>query len=157
MGADAFAIAGQVMVGDAVGKSDRGMVNAITGRLAGWGIGVGGLLLVGFWLGRGLLAALSTDPSVGDLAVDAGGVAALMQPIAAPLFVADGIFLGLLALGVLVVSTASGAAVAVGLMLFTTLGDSLTGIWWAIAAMVAVRLAAFAFAYPRSVTGALRS
>jgi MATE family multidrug resistance protein len=157
MGADAFAIAGQVMVGDAVGKSDRGMVNAITGRLAGWGIGVGGLLLVGFWLGRGLLAALSTDPSVGDLAVDAGGVAALMQPIAAPLFVADGIFLGLLALGVLVVSTASGATVAVGLMLFTTLGDSLTGIWWAIAAMVAVRLAVFAFAYPRSVTGALKS
>ncbi|MEX2133699.1 MAG: MATE family efflux transporter, partial [Acidimicrobiia bacterium] len=50
MGADAFAIAGQVMVGDAVGKSDRRMVNAITGRLAGWGIGVGGVLLVGFWM-----------------------------------------------------------------------------------------------------------
>ena len=157
MGADAFAIAGQVMVGDAVGRSERRMVNAITGRLAGWGIGIGGLLLVGFWLGRGLLASLTSDPSVGALAVDAGGVAAVMQPIAAPLFVADGIFLGLLAFGVLVVSTASGAAVAVGLMLFTSLGDSLTGIWWAIAAMVAVRLSVFAFAYPRSVTGALRS
>ncbi|MGF1618803.1 MAG: MATE family efflux transporter [Acidimicrobiia bacterium] len=157
MSADAFAIAGQVMVGDAVGKAERRMINAITGRLAGWGIGIGGFLLAGFWLGRGLLARLSSDPSVGDLAVDAAGVAALMQPIAAPLFVADGIFLGLLALGVLVISTTSGAAVAVGLMLFTSLGDSLTGIWWAIAAMAVVRLAVFAFAYPRSVTGALRS
>ncbi|MEX1038712.1 MAG: MATE family efflux transporter [Acidimicrobiia bacterium] len=157
MAADAFAIAGQVMVGEAVGKADRGLVNAITGRLAGWGVGIGGLLLVAFWLGRGLLGVLASDPSVSELAVDAGGVAALMQPVAAPLFVADGIFLGLLALGVLVASTASGAAVAVGLMLFTSLGDSLTGIWWAITAMMVVRLAVFAFAYPRSVTGALRS
>jgi MATE family multidrug resistance protein len=157
MGADAFAIAGQVMVGDAVGKRDRQLVNGLTGRLAAWGVGVGGLLFLAFWFGRGILAALSSDPSVGDRAVEAGAVAALMQPIAAPLFVADGIFLGLLALGVLVGSTASGAAVAVFLILFTQLGDTLVGIWWAIAAMLVARLAVFAFAYTRSVTGALRS
>jgi MATE family multidrug resistance protein len=157
MGADAFAIAGQVMVGDAVGKRDRQLVNALTGRLAAWGVGVGGLLFVAFWFGRGILATLSSDPSVGELAVEAGSVAAVMQPIAAPLFVADGVFLGLLALGVLVGSTASGSAVAVFLILFTDLGDTLVGIWWAIAAMLVARLAVFAFAYTRSVTGALRS
>lgn len=157
MGADAFAIAGQVMVGDAVGKRDRQLVNGLTGRLAAWGVGVGGLLFLAFWFGRGILATLSSDPSVGNLAVEAGTVAAMMQPIAAPLFVADGIFLGLLALGVLVGSTASGSAVAVFLILFTGLGDTLVGIWWAIAAMLVARLAVFAFAYTRSVTGALRS
>jgi Na+-driven multidrug efflux pump len=118
---------------------------------------VGGILFLAFWFGRGLLATLSSDPSVAVLAVDAGAVAAVMQPIAAPLFVADGIFLGLLALGVLVGSTASGSAVAVFLILFTGLGDTLVGIWWAIAAMLVARLAVFAFAYTRSVTGALRS
>lgn len=157
MGADAFAIAGQVTVGDAVGKRNRHLVNGLTGRLAGWGVGVGGILFLAFWFGRGLLATLSSDPSVADLAVDAGAVAAVMQPIAAPLFVADGIFLGLLAFGVLVGSTASGSAVAVFLILFTGLGDTLVGIWWAIAAMLVARLAVFAFAYTRSVTGALRS
>jgi hypothetical protein len=54
-------------------------------------------------------------------------------------------------------STASGAAVAVFLILFTQLGDTLVGIWWAIAAMLVARLAVFAFSYTRSVTGALRS
>jgi Na+-driven multidrug efflux pump len=122
-----------------------------------WGVGVGLLLLVTFWAGRGLLASLSSDPTVGALAVEAGGVAALMQPLAAPLFVADGIFLGLLALGVLVASTATGSALGVGLMLFSPLGDSLSGIWWALAAMVVARLVVFAFSYTASVRRSLTS
>ncbi|REK12833.1 MAG: MATE family efflux transporter [Actinobacteria bacterium] len=157
MAADAFAIAGQVMVGDAVGRRDEPGIHSVTARLMTWGAGVGVLLLAAFWLGRGLLDSLAADPTVGALSVEAGGVAAVMQPIAAPLFVADGIFLGLLALGVLVASTASGSAVALVLIFATDLGHSLTGIWWALFAMVATRIAVFALAYRRSVIGALKS
>lgn len=157
MVADAFAIAGQVMVGDNVGRRDEAEIRAVTARLMLWGLGVGGILLTVFAAARGLLGALAADPDVGGLAVDAGGVAALMQPVAAPLFVADGIFLGLLALGVLLASTASGSVVALVLMLATDLGDTLTGIWWALFAMVVVRILVFAVSYGRSVRGALRS
>jgi Na+-driven multidrug efflux pump len=157
MVADAFAITGQVMVGDAVGKQDESEIKSVSANLMIWGVGVGLLLLVTFWAGRGLLASLSSDPTVGALAVEAGGVAALMQPLAAPLFVADGIFLGLLALGVLVASTATGSALGVGLMLFSPLGDSLSGIWWALAAMVVARLVVFAFSYTASVRRSLTS
>jgi MATE family multidrug resistance protein len=157
MVADAFAITGQVMVGDGVGKQDESEIKSVSANLMIWGVGVGLLLLVTFWAGRGLLASLSSDPTVGALAVEAGGVAALMQPLAAPLFVADGIFLGLLALGVLVASTSTGSALGVGLMLFSPLGDSLSGIWWALAAMVVARLVVFAFSYTASVRRSLTS
>lgn len=155
--ADAYAVAGQVMIGEAVGHSEELKIHAITRRLMAWGVAIGGFLLVVFWLSRGLLQTLAGDPEVGDLAVQAGSVAALMQPITAPLFVADGIFLGLLALGALVTSTSLGSAVAVGLMAFTPLGGSLTGIWWALAAMMVVRSLVFVVTYRSSVTGSLRS
>lgn len=155
MGADAFAIAGQVLVGDGVGKKDEREIDSVSASLMAWGVGVGVALLAAFWAGKGFLSSLSSDPQVGALAVEAGGVAALMQPLAAPLFVADGIFLGLLALGVLVTSTATGSAVAVSLILLTPMGESLSGIWWALAAMVAVRLAVFAFSYRSSVKRAV--
>jgi len=155
--ADAYAIAGQVMVGDAVGHRDEPSIHAITRRLMIWGVAVGGFLLVVFWSSRGLLETLAGNPEVGALAVEAGSVAAGMQPLTAPLFVADGIFLGLLALGALVASTGLGALVAVSLMGFTAMGDSLPGIWLALAAMMVVRSLVFVFSYGRSVTAAVRS
>jgi hypothetical protein len=80
-----------------------------------------------------------------------------MMPVAAPLFVADGIFFGLLALGTVVASTSLGAVVVVLLISLTPLGDSLDGIWWAIAAMVVARGLVYLFAYRRSVEAAVRS
>jgi hypothetical protein len=38
------------------------------------------------------------------------------------------------------------------LILLTSLGDSLEGIWWAIAAMLAARSLVFVFAYRRAVS-----
>jgi MATE family, multidrug efflux pump len=155
--ADAYAIAGQVMIGEAVGHRDVPQIHAISKRLMYWGIGVGGFLLVVFWFSRGILPTLARDEGVGDLAVDAGSVAAWMQPLTAPLFVADGIFLGLLAFGALVASTGLGSIVAVSLMAFTPMGNSLRGIWWTIFAMMVVRGFVFVFTYRRSVTGSVRS
>ncbi len=155
--ADAYAIAGQVLVGEAVGKNDESTIHAISLRLIGWGVVTGLVLLVVFRISGGLIESFAGDPDVGSLASDAASVAGWMQPIAAPLFVADGVFLGLLALGVLVTSTALGSLTAVSLILLTPLGDSITGIWWALTIMMVVRFAVFVVAYRGSVTTAVRS
>lgn len=155
--ADAYAIAGQVLVGEAVGKRDEASIHAVNLRLLGWGLGTGVLLMAVFRLSNGLIRSFGVDPAVGVLASGAASVAGWMQPVAAPLFVADGVFLGLLALGVLVTSTALGSLAAVSLILFTPLGDSINGIWWALTIMMVVRLIVFVFAYRGSVTTAVRS
>jgi Na+-driven multidrug efflux pump len=155
--ADSFAIAGQAMVGDAVGAGDRLGTDRLSWRLLLWG-GVTGLVLLSvFFVGNPLLALLVDDPQVADLTVSAGEVAGWMMPVAAPLFVADGVFFGLLALGTVVASTSFGAVVVVLLISLTPLGDSLDGIWWAIAAMLVARGLVYLFAYRRSVEAAVRS
>jgi hypothetical protein len=45
----------------------------------------------------------------------------------------------------------------VGLMLFTPLGDSVQGIWWALAVMLAVRALVLAAGYRKSALTAVRS
>jgi MATE family multidrug resistance protein len=155
--ADSFAIAGQAMVGDAVGAGDRSGTDRLSWRLLLWGGVTGLVLMTVFLIGNPLLASLVDDPQVADLTVSAGEVAGWMMPVAAPLFVADGIFFGLLALGTVVASTSLGAVVVVLLISLTPLGDSLDGIWWAIAAMVVARGLVYLFAYRRSVEAAVRS
>lgn len=157
MFADAYAIAGQAMVGDAVGEGDAARIDLLSLRLTQWGFGIGLLLAAAFWVGGRALGLLVDDPGVGALAASAAVVAGLMMPYAGPLFVADGIFLGLLALGTIIVSTASGAFVAVGLMWLSPLGDSLDGIWWALSAMMVVRGLVFVFTYRRAVSTAVMS
>jgi MATE family multidrug resistance protein len=150
--ADSFAIAGQAMVGAAAGSGDREGVDEVSRRLVLWGLAVGvvmtGLLLVG----APVLRPLVDSVAVGALVVATIPVVAWMMPFASPLFVADGIFFGLLALGSVLASTATGAVLAIGLILLTSLGDSLEGIWWAIAAMLAARFLVFVFAYRRAVS-----
>ncbi|MGH3649349.1 MAG: hypothetical protein ACRDU9_01470, partial [Acidimicrobiia bacterium] len=132
-------------------------LNALNRRLVAWGAIAGLILMVGVGVARFGLGALASDDVVADLAVGAGGVVALIEPVAAVLFVADGIFLGLLALRTMVVSTGLGAAVAVGLMLATPLGDTVNGIWWALAVMLVVRGVVFLIGYRESAETALRS
>ena len=155
--ADSFAIAAQALVGESAGKGDIGPLRALVRRLCWWGAWAGIILAVFVFVGRHGLAVLAADEAVADLTVRAGGAAAAMQPVGALVFVADGVFLGFLALGTMVASTGAGAASAVGLMLLTDMGESLTGIWWAIAVMMAVRGAVFVAGYRRSVEIAVRS
>ena len=157
MVADAFAIAGQAMVADTVGGGDASGIDHLSRRLLGWGAVTGVLLLGAFVLGGSALASLVEDPIVGALAVSAAAVAGWTMPIGAPLFVADGIFFGLLAFGTIIVSTALGATVLVALLSVTPLGDSLDGIWLGIGAMLAARGLVFVFGYKRAVRMALRS
>jgi putative MATE family efflux protein len=155
--ADSFAIAAQAMVGDTAGRGDIEELHALNRRLVFWGVVAGMILMVAVGFGRFGLQWLASDEVVADLAVSAGGVVALAEPVAAVLFVGDGIFLGLLALGAMVASTGSGGLVAIGLMLFTPFGDSVDGIWWALAVMLAVRGLVLAARYRTSALTAVRS
>lgn len=155
--ADSFAIAAQAMVGETAGQRDPWPLHQLVRRLMGWGVISGVVLAVLMFLGRYPLGLLATSDKVSALTVDAGGIAALFEPIAALVFVADGIFLGLIALGAMVWSTGAGAVVAIGLMLFSPLGDSLTGLWWALGSLMVVRGLVFLFAYRPSAETAVRS
>jgi MATE family multidrug resistance protein len=155
--ADSFAIAAQAMVGETAGQGELGPLNALSKRLALWGVVAGLALAVFVAVGRYALALLATAPEVADLTIKAGGIAAAMEPVAALVFVADGIFLGLLAFGTMVISTGAGAVAGIGLMVFTPMGDSLTGVWWALGAMMVVRGAVFILTYRRSAEIAVRS
>jgi Na+-driven multidrug efflux pump len=117
-----------------------------------------GLALTGAFVAGGpLLEYLVEDPRVTGLTQSASAVAGWMMPVAAPLFVADGIFFGLLAFGTIIASTALGAVVVVLLISLTPLGQSLDGIWWAIGAMLVARGVVYVFTYRRALRMALRS
>jgi putative MATE family efflux protein len=155
--ADAFAIAAQAMVGETAGQAEPAPLDELVKRLMWWGVAAGVFLAALMVFGRYPLSLLATSPEVSELTVEAGAIAALFEPVAALVFVADGIFLGLIALGAMVVSTGSGAAVAIGLMLLSPLGDTLHGIWWAMGVLMVVRGLVFVFAYRRSAETAVRS
>ncbi len=155
--ADSFAIAAQAMVGETAGQGDPHPLDQLVRRLIGWGLVAGVLLAALMFFGRHPLALLATSEEVSALTVDAGGIAGVIQPVAALVFVADGIFLGLIALGAMVWSTGAGALLAIGMMVSSPLGDSLTGIWWAIGAMMVVRGVVFLLTYRSSANTAVRS
>lgn len=155
--ADSFAIAAQAMVGDTAGRGDLDALNSLNRRLVAWGLVAGVVLMLAVATGRHGLGWLASERIVADLAVDAAGVVAAAEPMAAVLFVADGIFLGLLALRAMVSSTGMGGLVAVALMLFTPLGETVNGIWWALVAMLAVRGLVLAASYRRAAVTAVRS
>lgn len=95
LGLDALAIAGQALTGRTLGAGDVAGTHAVLRRLLGWGAVLGVLSGLVVLLGRGLLAPLFTP----DEGVRAGIVAALLvvalaQPLAAYVFVLDGVLIG---------------------------------------------------------------
>jgi MATE family, multidrug efflux pump len=155
--ADSFAIAAQAMVGETAGQGEIGPLHDLSKRLASWGVVAGLILAVFVAVGRYALALLATAPEVVDLTIEAGGIAAAVEPVAALVFVVDGIFLGLLAFGMMVISTGAGAVAAIGLIVLTPMGETLTGVWWALGVMMVVRGLVFVLTYRRSAEIAVRS
>ena len=92
---DAFAIAGQAMIGHGLGAADVPRVRAIVRRLLGWGVATGVVLGV-------LLAAtspviggvFSSDPAVRAAIAPGVLVLAASQPLGAVVFVLDGVLIG---------------------------------------------------------------
>ncbi len=138
---DAFAIAGQAIVGKELGAGDRSTARAVSNRLLALGASLGVLLAVG-------LAALS--PWLGSwFTTDAAVVAAfgvilpfliLMQPLNGLVFVWDGIAIGAAAFTYLAWSTTAAGVTAIALLVaVNAYGWGLAGVWSAIVALMLVR------------------
>jgi putative MATE family efflux protein len=92
---DAIAIAGQAIVGRYLGAADEAGARAVTRRMLEWGVLVGSILGAAVIVMQPLLAAAFTnDPAVRDQLRTVLWAVGLMQPLAAVVFVLDGILIG---------------------------------------------------------------
>ncbi|MDE0232365.1 MAG: MATE family efflux transporter [bacterium] len=142
---DSMAIAGQALVGEQTGRGDIAAAHEVTKRLLGWGVVMGvviaGLLLASVpWLG----GVFTDDRAVAEAVRGVVPQAAVMQPLAGLVFVADGIFMAVLAVRLLAASTGAGLVAAAGVLWISdSAGWGLSGVWWAILAMLAARSCVF--------------
>ncbi len=141
---DGFAIAGQVLIGTALGAGMPDQARADARRLVWWGLGAGTVIgLVYLALAGPLPRVFTADGAVLAEVRGVWWIVAALQPTVVVVFVLDGILLGAGDLRFLLVTT--GAAALAGLapvaLLALTLGWGLAGIWAGMAALMAVRLA----------------
>jgi MATE family multidrug resistance protein len=148
---DALAIAAQAMVAELAGAGERSAARILSARLLRWGLVAGLVLGASLWLIGGRIGALFTDdPAVRAEVAVAIGIAAIMQPVAALVFVADGVYMAMVGVRWLAVSTAAGfLAMLVGSVLAVQMDWGLAGVWWAITAMVVARGVVLASGYRR--------
>ncbi len=138
---DAVAIAGQALIGSALGAGDVTLGRALTRRMLGWGVVAGvafGLVLL---LARPAYTGLfTTDPSVRQLVGSVVVVLALLAPLAGVVYVLDGILIGagdaryLALAGLVSLVVYSPAALVV-----RHLGLGLTWVWAAYAVFMVAR------------------
>ena len=92
---DAIAIAGQAIIGRALGAGDVALGRAMTTRMIGWGVVCGVGFGLALWLGRPLYIGLfSPDPEVQALVARVLVVVALVTPLAGIVYVLDGVLIG---------------------------------------------------------------
>jgi putative MATE family efflux protein len=92
---DAIAIAGQALVGKYLGASDAHQARVASRRMIEWGIAIGVGFAVLLVVARPVLVPLFTDDAgVQHLALQVLWIVALVQPLAAVVFVLDGILIG---------------------------------------------------------------
>ncbi len=92
---DAIAIAAQAIVGRSLGAGDSEGARASSHRMLEWGVITGILAAVGVLVLQPVLATIFTnDQAVQDQLLDVLWAVALMQPLAAIVFVLDGILIG---------------------------------------------------------------
>ncbi|MEW1750639.1 MATE family efflux transporter [Streptomyces angustmyceticus] len=158
---DAIAIAGQAITGRCLGAGDVPAARAATWRMTQWGlvagVGVGlALLAVRPWLP----ALFGVEPHVRSLLLSTLAVVAVLQVVAGPVFVLDGVLIGagdmrfLAVAGVLTTLVFLPAAGAVRLT-----GGGLVALWLAIGLWMLARLVTLAWRTRGEawlVTGAVR-
>jgi putative MATE family efflux protein len=142
---DGFAIAGQALVGAALGAGHPEQARADAHRLLGYGAGLGLVIGAAYLALAGVLPRLFTDDQ-GVLAELARvwWIVAALQPIGGIVFVLDGVLMGASDYRFLLGSTA--AAVLGGLIPVAVtslwLGWGLTGVWAGMGVFMGIRLAA---------------
>jgi putative MATE family efflux protein len=157
---DSLAIAGQAMVGRFLGASSSTDARSAARRLLELGIGVGVVLGLLVALTRPWLVALFTDdPGVRHLALEVLLVVAALQPLAAVVFVLDGVLIGAgdaayLARAMLVATFVVYLPAA---LVVAATGGSLLWLWGALALWMLARGAGVSLRYRNdrwAVTGA---
>jgi putative MATE family efflux protein len=140
---DAYAIAAQTLVGQALGRGSPEEARATARRVALWGLGTG--LVIGFVLIvlRGVLLPLFTDdPAVLDQAEVVWWFLAGMQPLAGVVFALDGVLIGAGDVGYL--RTLTVGAALIGFLplslLALPLGWGLAGVWTGLTVFIVLRL-----------------
>jgi putative MATE family efflux protein len=162
LGLDAIAIAAQAMVGRLLGAGDAGEARRAAARMIDWGVllgvGVGVLVAAGApWLVR----IFTTDAEVRHLAEQLLWIVAALQPVAAVVFVLDGVLIGASDAGYLALAmlVATGAVFLPLALMVLALDAGLLWLWAAIAAWFVARLVGMLWRYVGSqwaVTGATR-
>ncbi len=146
---DALAIAGQVLVGRALGGSDAAQARVMGRRLCELSFAAGLVMTIVLLALSGVLPRLFTsDEAVLDQIAIAWPIFAALLPFAAIVFALDGILIGAGDTRFLAGAMAASAAVAIALELLTLAMDwGIAGIWAAMAALMAVRLATTAWRF----------
>ena len=138
---DAFAIAGQAIVGKELGAGSRDVARAVSNRLLALGFSFGVLLALGLaaispWLG----SWFTSDRAVVVAFASILPILILMQPINGLVFVWDGIAIGAAAFSALAWSTLLASLVTIGVLVAVIpLGWGLVGVWLAIVVLMLVR------------------
>lgn len=152
---DALAIAGQSLVGKALGATDVAGARTVANRLLWFGFLFGVMLGAGIWLLRETIPGWLTDESeVVATVVSLMPFVAVMQPLNALVFVWDGVAIGasdFRFLAGLMVVAAVGAAI--GLVVLGVVGRTLIGLWWVITGWMFVRAAGFVWWHQRGPLG----
>jgi putative MATE family efflux protein len=142
---DAIAIAGQILVGRALGGGRADEAIAASRRMIGWSLIVGGLFMAALLGGTDVIPrAFTDDPAVIAAAHSMWPLFAVMQPAAGVVFAIDGILIG--AGDTRFLAGAMVLALLVYLPLALVAG-TLAGIWWALLALMGVRLATTAWRF----------
>lgn len=141
LGLDALAIAAQALVARVLGSGDRIAAREVADRLLVLGVVVGvALALVLALIGPLVPGWFTADPATRNAIAGAYLILVLLQPLAAVVFVWDGVFIGAGDFGFLALAMVGASAVAVGLLaLVLPLGWGLLGVWWSIAALLGAR------------------
>ncbi|MBB3085760.1 MATE family efflux transporter [Geodermatophilus sabuli] len=142
---DAYAIAAQTLVGQALGAGRPDDARATARRVTGWGLATGVLVAAVLLIVRPVVLPLFTDdPAVVAQAGVAWWFLAGMQPLAGVVFALDGVLMGAGDVGYLRTVTIGAALVGfVPLSLLAVpLGWGLAGVWTGLVLFIALRLVA---------------
>lgn len=138
---DAFALAGQSLIAEALGAGEVMRARRIADRLLVWGLRVG--LGLALFLGAGWplwpgLFGLSPEVTVALLAVLP--IVALMQPLNALVFVFDGVFIGVRAFATLAWQMVVATSLTLAALAWVwTVGAGLRGVWACMVLLIAAR------------------
>ena len=142
---DAYAIAAQTLVGQALGGQRPDEARTTARRVTLWGLGTGVLVAAALLALRGVLpGAFTADPAVLAQAGLVWWFLAGMQPLAGVVFALDGVLMGAGDVGYLRTVTI-GSAVLGFLplsLLARPLGWGLAGVWTGLTLFIALRLVA---------------